>query len=189
MPAGYAQQSPRSHRSQRLGAGPLIAPSAQRCALREGTMRRVAGTVGRLPPLRSSPGGQRQRATGTCDSRRGNHAVPDVRSDIRNNMAGTGERCPDGAVSNDHRRHSDGRVSACDSTTNESEPREGGSRDNWSQGDSNPRPSACHADALPTAPWPRVTRLSRTGAKLARQAIRATSAWGAWACAVRGGQI
>ena len=29
----------------------------------------------------------------------------------------------------------------------------------WSQGDSNPRPSACHADALPTAPWPRVARL------------------------------
>ena len=24
----------------------------------------------------------------------------------------------------------------------------------WSQGGSNPRPSACHADALPTAPWP-----------------------------------
>ena len=26
---------------------------------------------------------------------------------------------------------------------------------NWSQRDSNSRPSACHADALPTAPWPR----------------------------------
>ncbi len=25
----------------------------------------------------------------------------------------------------------------------------------WSQRDSNSRPSACHADALPTAPWPR----------------------------------
>ncbi len=29
----------------------------------------------------------------------------------------------------------------------------------WSQRDSNSRPSACHADALPTAPWPQPARL------------------------------
>lgn len=33
----------------------------------------------------------------------------------------------------------------------------------WSQRDSNSRPSACHADALPTAPWPRDRALWQTG--------------------------
>ena len=36
----------------------------------------------------------------------------------------------------------------------------------WSQGDSNPRPSACHADALPTAPWPRPRNYGRNAAPM-----------------------
>src|SRR5690606_18829078 len=33
----------------------------------------------------------------------------------------------------------------------------------WTQGDSNPRPPACHAGALPAAPWARVKLFSLAG--------------------------